>query len=398
MISLLSMSAHILASAVVYILKAFFSLFAWFLRALLKAGRLLFVVLPVTTVVFAALIAVSIFLLCTGNIDLSSDAAPDLAVSDISVIDLPEDFTGSAAIEQEADEMVKGSGALIVSMYADLRTWWLQEVYSLKGSAGYIVLFFLTILMFIPVVTVLLCICVFMSYGHALFIGVILDVALYLVGAVLGKSFVAQAMGRYYRLFPDAGRRHDEKYHDRLLKKRNKELEDELRRSKEKRQRSFYEDDSDDYPDDEFDEEYEDADYEEDEEYPEDYEDDEDLPDEYEDDEDLPDEYEDEGYEDEDEYPEDYEDDEDFYEDFGEDYDSSDSGDDRNAKYRSHGNTSSKGSGSFNFFAGCNSLESADKKYKSLVKLYHPDNMDGDTAALQEINAQYAEVKKILNK
>ena len=38
--------------------------------------------------------------------------------------------------------------------------------------------------------------------------------------------------------------------------------------------------------------------------------------------------------------------------------------------------------------------ESVDKKYRSLVKLYHPDNMDGDTAALQEINVQYDKAKK----
>ena len=48
----------------------------------------------------------------------------------------------------------------------------------------------------------------------------------------------------------------------------------------------------------------------------------------------------------------------------------------------------------FNFFAGCSSRESVDKKYRSLVKLYHPDNMDGDTKALQEINVQYSEAKK----
>ena len=49
---------------------------------------------------------------------------------------------------------------------------------------------------------------------------------------------------------------------------------------------------------------------------------------------------------------------------------------------------------SFNFFAGCNSRESVEKKYRSLAKLYHPDNMDGDTASLQEINAQYELAKK----
>ena len=71
-------------------------------------------------------------------------------------------------------------------------------------------------------------------------------------------------------------------------------------------------------------------------------------------------------------------------EDFEDDYD--DPGHDR---YREP-----VASSTFDFFAGCTSRESVDKKYKSLVKLYHPDNMDGDTAALQQINAQYAEAKK----
>ena len=52
------------------------------------------------------------------------------------------------------------------------------------------------------------------------------------------------------------------------------------------------------------------------------------------------------------------------------------------------------GAQGFDFFAGCKSRESAERKYKSLVKLYHPDNMDGDNGALQEINVQYDKVKK----
>ena len=50
----------------------------------------------------------------------------------------------------------------------------------------------------------------------------------------------------------------------------------------------------------------------------------------------------------------------------------------------------------FDFFAGCTSPDSAERKYHTLVKLYHPDNMDGDTNALQEINIQYDKIKKRL--
>ena len=49
---------------------------------------------------------------------------------------------------------------------------------------------------------------------------------------------------------------------------------------------------------------------------------------------------------------------------------------------------------SFDFFAGCNTRESIKKKYYVLVKLYHPDNLDGDTSALYEIVRQYKEKMK----
>ena len=49
---------------------------------------------------------------------------------------------------------------------------------------------------------------------------------------------------------------------------------------------------------------------------------------------------------------------------------------------------------SFDFFAGCRSQADVEKKYRSLVKIYHPDNQGGDTSAIQEINAQYAEAKR----
>ncbi len=56
--------------------------------------------------------------------------------------------------------------------------------------------------------------------------------------------------------------------------------------------------------------------------------------------------------------------------------------------------SSSDTSGGFDFFAGCNSLESVEKKYRSLAKIYHPDNQDGDTSAIQEINASYEQAKR----
>jgi hypothetical protein len=206
---------------------------------------------------------------------------------------------------------------------------------------------------------VLLLISVFASYGNVLFIGMVVDAVLYVLMALFGKNFLAQFMGRYYRLFPEAGRKHEERKYDKMMKRRNKEFEEEERSRRRDKRAEFYEDE--DYEDDYYDDRR--GRYDDDEDFygNEDYEAEEDF-------------YEDEDYEDED-----YDD-----EDFEDDYD--DPGHDR---YREP-----VASSTFDFFAGCTSRESVDKKYKSLVKLYHPDNMDGDTAALQEINAQYADAKK----
>lgn len=46
---------------------------------------------------------------------------------------------------------------------------------------------------------------------------------------------------------------------------------------------------------------------------------------------------------------------------------------------------------SFDFFAGCKSRDGVVKKYHSLAKLYHPDNFEGDSSAITEINRQYKE-------
>ncbi len=41
------------------------------------------------------------------------------------------------------------------------------------------------------------------------------------------------------------------------------------------------------------------------------------------------------------------------------------------------------------FFAGVNNQSSLKKRYKDLLKIYHPDNKCGDTDAIQEINREY---------
>ncbi|MBP3277543.1 MAG: hypothetical protein J6M44_01165 [Butyrivibrio sp.] len=337
-----------ITNALLYALKAFFSLLTWFFRALFKGLKFFFVFLPITSIIFAILFLVSIFVLVTGQNPLPQ------------AIPLSQEPSG-----------------IILPLFESLKLWWISSVYSYKGQASYILLLILTVLMFIPVMTVFLCFSVLAGFGNILFFSVVADAVLYLLGALIGKSFVHQALSRYYRLFPDAGRKHEEKEYDRLLKKRNQMLEEEIRDNRRSRADDFYGDD--DYEDDYYPEdEYKEDDY-----YPEDEYDDDDYPE----DEcaaDYDEEY-------DEEYDDDYDDEEEYIEDFEDDYD-----DPKNHRRNDSANEPKPAGniGTFDFFAGCNSRESVDKKYRSLVKLYHPDNMDGDTAALQEINVQYDKAKK----
>ncbi len=49
------------------------------------------------------------------------------------------------------------------------------------------------------------------------------------------------------------------------------------------------------------------------------------------------------------------------------------------------------------FFAGCNTLEKLEKRYKSLCKAYHPDAAEGDTETFQNMQQEYLELRKILS-
>ncbi len=46
------------------------------------------------------------------------------------------------------------------------------------------------------------------------------------------------------------------------------------------------------------------------------------------------------------------------------------------------------------FFSGVDSELGMKKRYKDLIKIFHPDNRDGDTLTLQVINKEYDEMKK----
>lgn len=46
-------------------------------------------------------------------------------------------------------------------------------------------------------------------------------------------------------------------------------------------------------------------------------------------------------------------------------------------------------SGGFDPFAGCNTLEKLEQRYRQLAKSFHPDTENGDTESMQFINAEY---------
>jgi len=50
-------------------------------------------------------------------------------------------------------------------------------------------------------------------------------------------------------------------------------------------------------------------------------------------------------------------------------------------------------SGTSVFFAGCNTLEKLEKRYKNLCKTYHPDIAEGDTDTFQKMQAEYKQLR-----
>ena len=47
------------------------------------------------------------------------------------------------------------------------------------------------------------------------------------------------------------------------------------------------------------------------------------------------------------------------------------------------------------FFCGVDNEESLKKRYKDLIKIYHPDNLNGDKSTIQEINTEYEKLKAL---
>ena len=359
MISIISIAASTVINFIVYILKAVFSMFMWFATLFFKALKLLFCALPLTAVSFFLLILTNIVIYIHGS---------------SQILSLVPKIGGL--------ELLTPSQNTTLAIADALKVWWSENIYSYRGTGAFIPLFFLTIIMFIPVVSVFLCISALSSFRLLIFSVVVLDAAIYIIRVLAGKNLVSQYLDRYYLLFPDSGKKHYERSYEKWLKRHHEEFEDDSYGQEHERDKyddfydepvrneydDFYEESDDELSDDEYDDEEWDSD-----EYDEDSDDwysDEDTDDAY-NDEDLDDAYNDDGSDDA--YDDEYSD-----------------------GYDAHSRTErfKEPMTSFDFFAGCSSRDSVEKKYRSLAKLYHPDNMDGDTASLQEINAQYENAKK----
>ena len=236
-----------------------------------------------------------------------------------------------------------------------LRIWW-HSVY-MQNQSGALSYAFIAIsaILFIPVTFTVIAFLAFTMSVQYLFFALLIDIVWYvLCSLILRELPSAQIASRFYTLFPKAATRHYEKNYERWLRRHHDEFEDDDYEDEDYYEDEYLEEDEDDY------------DYlEEDEGYEEDYPGRRYRREYYEEDDDIDD-----------------EDDNSYYQE------------QKTSKKQSSNATSNIRS--FDFFAGCKSVESLDKKYKTLVKLYHPDNSDGDTSALQEINVQYTEAKKKL--
>ncbi len=430
MIAFLTMIVNAVTTAFLYTVKAFFSALLWFLKLLFKAVKMLFVFLPVTATVFFALFVFNTYLLATGFLGSKS---PDLGAADAAKSSLEAISSANEDAGALLHSMFSKNAEALPSLFSSLWSWWGLFTAPYRGSAAFVLLILLAVLMFVPIHCVFLVLSVFSSFLPLIFGAILADAVLYVVRALFGNHFIAQIRGRMHRLFPMTGVKYEEKEYARNLKQRNREFREEEREKRRHKWDAYYEDNNEEAEDDYYEDDREnwDEEYDSEDEYydrryrGDDYDSEDDEFDEEYDSDDDEEDYEDEDYEDEDgeEYdnpprrggfggffwresypPRGGDDDEDFYdEEEDEDDDEADYDSRRRERRRNEDDSRRRSTRrddtpspttSFDFFVGCNSMESVDRKYKSLVKLYHPDNMDGDTAALQEINVQYTEAKK----
>ena len=353
---IISMIVSAIVNVLAGIVKGIFSMIFFFIRMFWKLIRLLLTILPVTGCLFTA-----IYLLQAADLILKRDPLP-------SVFPFHPDYTVSTFF------------------FEQLATWWNSSVTGYRGTPVYYLIVLFALILTVPVLGSLLFISSFRSAVLWLTVSAGIDLLCYLLRSIVGKvSPFSQITDRFYALFPDVGDRHYDRVYRKWLRRHHEDFED-------------YDDEdchNDHYRD----------------------EDDNDYYDDY-DDMDESEEFD----------PEDSSQNffsahrpfrrdrinsttrrklDRFYEDSEDEYDEEDEADETNDyTYRDDNQRKQRkdtasadhtpaGNG-FDFFAGCTSPDSAERKYHTLVKLYHPDNMDGDTNALQEINIQYDKIKKRL--
>ncbi len=373
---MISIFFEFLTRGLIWILKSIFDMISFFMRQLFRLLRLFLVLLPVTGIVYSAFYFILVVEILAGE-DIFSALLP-----------IHVDALG-----------VKG-------LILDTLKGYLHLLSAYSGTLMYFLLLLILLILFLPLSLTFIAIGTFVFSGKFLLIAILADAVIYVLKCLFtGKSLFQVIKKRYQKLFPKSGKRIAERSYDRWLSRHSEEFDDNAYQKSYRKSplEEFYEDyegsESYEYDDALYDEDYDENEYSED-----DY--------------DEEDDYEDNYYDyrksfrpryykkanlrqksSRRNYIDEFEDDEDS--DDNEDLRIEDKRNNRNARSDRQKNKDTQQKSnpdqSFNFFAGCNSLESANRKYKSLVKLYHPDNMDGDTSALQEINIQYSAIKKRLS-
>ena len=192
MISILTTAANAILGLAITALKAFLSMFTWFLKLFFSLLKYLYCVLPVTAVVFCGLYFLNTFLLFSGS------AGPDK---------ISTEALSNERLEQTAQDFLKIGNSEVGYFSKELVTWWTGEMSKYKGTFSFVILLVISFVLLTPVVGVILGITVLFSYGKILMFAVAADMAFYIGFAILGKGFMSVMQNRYYRLFPDAGKR-----------------------------------------------------------------------------------------------------------------------------------------------------------------------------------------------
>jgi|GEM_PF-1374210 len=349
--------------------------------------------------------------------------------------DILKDDTNSAAKEfiqdslsENADEIVKESindaaksatDYAKESLFSIITSYWQNLLKKSSDNASYYLYIFLTIILAIPASVILLVLSAITSYKYFLCSGLVIDMTIYIARSLASMTTpFSQFKKRYNFLFHKKASAPENKdllyeaqYRD-WLRRHHDEFANDTFNAYNGYYDDFYDNEEardDFYDDDDSYDEYDDN-TENDDDFYEEYDED----DEYDDGDDF---YDDDYSEDRDTYDDDKIEDENYDDDMNyqnnnssrfhsnrKKYDNYKShnknSDDFNKEYKenssnkNNNNATSNSYSSFNFFAGCKSKDSVKKKYYALVKIYHPDNMDGDTKAIQEINRQYKEIIK----